>query len=93
MRIGLCGAPCGSPCGTRADRGWTGTVSIIGAGINATYTNLRRGCACLRQKGIGWFALSTSLFRATWLVERADLDEAVRQLHAAFIEQSSPRVP
>ena len=70
-----------------------GAVSIIGAGINATYANLRRGCACLRQKGIGWFALSTSSFRATWLVQRADLDEAVRQLHAAFIEQSSPRVP
>lgn len=70
-----------------------GAVSIIGAGINATYANLRRGCACLRQKGIGWFALSTSSFRATWLVQRANLDEAVRQLHATFIEQGSPRVP
>ena len=70
-----------------------GAVSIIGAGINATYANVRRGSACLRQKGIGWFALSTSSFRATWLVQRADLDEAVRQLHATFIEQGAPSVP
>jgi aspartate kinase len=70
-----------------------GAVSIIGAGINATYANVRRGSACLQQKGIGWFALSTSSFRATWLVQRADLDEAVRQLHATFIERGSPRVP
>jgi aspartate kinase len=70
-----------------------GAVSIIGAGINATYANVRRGSACLQRKGIGWFALSTSSFRATWLVQRADLDEAVRQLHATFIERGSPRVP
>ena len=70
-----------------------GAVSIVGAGINATYANVRRGSAALHQQGIRPSAVSTSSFRATWLVPRNHLDEAVRLLHAAFIEQTSPRVP
>ena len=70
-----------------------GAVSIVGAGINATYANVRRGSAALHQQGIRLSAVSTSSFRATWLVPRSDLDEAVRRLHAAFIERTSPRVP
>jgi aspartate kinase len=61
-----------------------GALSIVGAGINATYANVRRGSACLRENGIATFGLATSSFRATWLVERGQLDEAVRCLHAAF---------
>jgi aspartate kinase len=70
-----------------------GAVSIVGAGINATYSNVRRGSAALQQKRIRPSAVSTSSFRATWLVQRGDLEEAVRVLHSAFIEQRSPRVP
>jgi aspartate kinase len=70
-----------------------GAVSIIGAGINATYANVRRGSARLEEDGISWSALSTSSFRATWLVDREELDPAVRALHAAFIERSGPAVP
>ena len=70
-----------------------GAVSIVGAGINATYANVRRGSAALHQQGIRLSAVSTSSFRSTWLVPRNNLDEAVRLLHAAFIEQTSPRVP
>jgi aspartate kinase len=70
-----------------------GAVSIIGAGINATYRNVRRGSARLAEEGIRWSALSTSSFRTTWLVERQDIDAAVRILHATFIEQSPPAVP
>ena len=70
-----------------------GAVSIIGAGINATYANVRRGSARLEQDGITWSALSTSSFRTTWLVNREKLDAAVRTLHAAFIERSEPVVP
>ena len=70
-----------------------GAVSIIGAGINATYANVRRGSARLEEDGISWSALSTSSFRATWLVNREELDPAVRALHAAFIERSGPAVP
>jgi aspartate kinase len=68
-----------------------GALSIIGTGINATYDNVRRGAACLHANGIASFGLATSSFRATWLVQRADLDAAVRLLHAEFIEPSARR--
>jgi aspartate kinase len=64
-----------------------GALSVVGAGINATYENVRRGSRCLRDNQIATFGLATSSFRATWLVRRADLDNAVRVLHAVFIEQ------
>ena len=35
------------------------------------------------------FALATSSFRATWLIERSQLDRAVRLLHELFIERVS----
>jgi aspartate kinase len=70
-----------------------GAVSIIGAGINATYHNVRRGSARLTEEGIRWSALSTSSFRTTWLVGRQDMEAAVRILHATFIEQRPPAVP
>jgi aspartate kinase len=63
-----------------------GAVSIVGTGINATYQNVRRGVTCLQENGIQSFGLATSSFRATWLIERGQLDEAVRLLHALFIE-------
>jgi aspartate kinase len=69
-----------------------GALSIVGTGINATYANVRRGSQCLESHGITSHGLSTSSFRTTWLVERAGLDEAVRRLHAAFIEQNA-KVP
>ena len=70
-----------------------GALSVIGAGINATYVNVRRGSTCLNSHGIASHGLSTSSFRTTWLVERTVLDRAVRLLHAAFLEHSEPRVP
>ena len=65
-----------------------GAVSVVGAGINATYENVRRGSRCLHENRIATFGLATSSFRATWFVQRTDLDEAVRLLHGAFIERS-----
>jgi aspartate kinase len=70
-----------------------GALSVIGAGINATYGNVRRGSTCLNSQGIASHGLSTSSFRTTWLVERTVLDRAVRLLHAAFLEHSEPQVP
>jgi aspartate kinase len=70
-----------------------GALSVIGAGINATYANVRRGSECLGSRGIASHGVSTSSFRATWLVDRAVLDDAVRLLHESFIEQSQLRVP
>jgi aspartate kinase len=63
-----------------------GALSVVGAGINATYQNVRRGSRCLEEHGVSTFGLATSSFRATWLVQRADVDTAVRALHAEFIE-------
>jgi aspartate kinase len=63
-----------------------GAVSVVGTGINASYANVRRGAACLKDHGIAAHGLATSSFRATWLVQRTDLDQAVRVLHATFIE-------
>jgi aspartate kinase len=65
-----------------------GAVSVVGAGINATYDNVRRGSECLRDNRIATFGLATSSFRATWFVQRASIEEAVRLLHGAFIERA-----
>ena len=70
-----------------------GAVSVIGAGINATYKNLRRGHACLADSGITPEAVSTSSFRITWLVDRSRLDDAVRCLHSGLVSSESPPVP
>ena len=70
-----------------------GAVSVVGAGINARYTNLLRGTAALREARIAPQALSTSSFRITWIVPRADVDESVRALHAALVTADVPRLP
>ena len=70
-----------------------GAVSVVGAGINASYKNLRRGSACLNDGGIEPRGVSTSSFRITWLIERSRLDDAVRCLHGALVSRDSPPVP
>jgi aspartate kinase len=70
-----------------------GAVSVVGAGINASYTNVRRGAACLSELGISPAGTSTSSFRITWLVPRPRVDEVVRALHRTFLEQPPPAVP
>jgi aspartate kinase len=62
-----------------------GAVSVVGEGINANYVNVRRGTSCLKDHGIEPQGLATSSFRITWLVPRASLSDAVRELHTAFI--------
>ena len=62
-----------------------GAVSVIGAGINASFENLRRGSAALEAAGIAVHGMATSSFRITWMIPRARLDDAVRTLHALFI--------
>jgi len=70
-----------------------GAVSIIGAGINASHDKVRRGSQTLEQAGIRYYALATSSFRVTWLVDREKVEEAVRLLHDLFIEAKEPVVP
>jgi aspartate kinase len=62
-----------------------GAVSVVGAGINASFANLRRGQGALTATGIVPRAVATSSFRITWLLDRARVDDAVRALHAALI--------
>ncbi len=70
-----------------------GAVSTIGAGINATYANVRAGCDVLRDLAIEQSAMSTSSFRITWMIPRDRLDDAVRGLHRHFIESAAPLLP
>ena len=70
-----------------------GAVSAIGAGINATYANVRAGSAALRTAGVDPRAIATSSFRITWTVARDRLDDAVRALHGQFIDSAAPPVP
>jgi aspartate kinase len=70
-----------------------GALSVVGAGINASFGNVRRGSRALAAAGIPPRDVATSSFRITWTVPRSRLDEAVRVLHATFIEQPGPAVP
>ncbi len=70
-----------------------GAVSVIGAGINASYRNVRTGSAALAAAAIGVRGLSTSSFRITWLVPDASVNDAVRALHRTFLESSAQPVP
>ena len=70
-----------------------GAVSAIGAGINASYANARAGLAALRDAGVDARGMSTSSFRITWMVPGARVHDAVRALHARFIEAAAPLVP
>jgi len=64
-----------------------GAVSLIGAGINQTFANLRRTRTLLTDAGIHPTGWHTSSFRITALVPAGRVDEAVRLLHRAFIEE------
>jgi len=68
-------------------------LSAIGAGINATYDNVLAGSATLGSIGIAPAGIATSSFRITWLVPDERVKDAVRALHARYIEQQRPLVP
>jgi aspartate kinase len=70
-----------------------GAVSVVGAGINATYATLRKGASALSDAGVQPQGVSTSSFRITWLVPRSSVETAVRALHAALVPAQGPRVP
>lgn len=68
-------------------------VSVIGAGINATYANVRAGDNALGRAGIAPTGTATSSFRITWIVPRPRVADAVRLFHDRFIEAVSVPVP
>ena len=61
-------------------------VSVVGAGINATYANVLTGVATLASVGIRPAGTATSSFRITWMIPREKTDDAVRALHERFID-------
>ena len=67
-----------------------GAVSCIGAGINTTFSNLRRALGILVEDGVTVIATSTSSFRISFLVEDAAVKGAVRRLHDALVTEGVP---
>ena len=67
-----------------------GAVSAIGAGINASFHNLRRAFDVLTRQGATVLGVSTSSFRISLLVEEAKVPEAVRGLHAELVSEGEP---
>ena len=63
-----------------------GAISVVGAGINASFDNVRRGSAALIAGGAPIEGIATSSFRITWMIDRTRLDEAVRLLHCTFLQ-------
>jgi aspartate kinase len=63
-----------------------GAVSVVGAGINASFRNLRRGTDALATVNVAPQGIATSSFRITWTLDRTRLDDAVRVLHRTFLE-------
>ena len=68
-----------------------GAISVVGAGINASFDNVRRGSSALTDSGASIEGIATSSFRVTWMIDRARLDDAVRLLHSTFIESPRPQ--
>ena len=68
-------------------------VSVIGAGINATYANVRAGSDALAAVGAPPAGIATSSFRITWMIPRNRTEDAVRALHGRFIEAEQPLLP
>ncbi|MEO8258583.1 MAG: aspartate kinase [Acidobacteriota bacterium] len=62
-----------------------GAVSVIGAGINASFENVRRGAHALAAAGATPLGIATSSFRITWMIDRDRIEDAVRALHAEFL--------
>jgi aspartate kinase len=70
-----------------------GAVSVVGAGINATYANVLAGNAALGDAGIRSTGTATSSFRITWMIPREKTSDAVRALHGRFIDSREMLVP
>jgi aspartate kinase len=70
-----------------------GAISIVGAGINASFEHVRRGDRAFAEAGIATGSVATSSFRTTWMIDRARLEDAVRLLHRTFIEGAQAPVP
>jgi aspartate kinase len=69
--------------------GGVGAVSAIGAGVNASFANVRAAVRLLSDGGTSVLGVATSSFRISLLVEEADVKDAVRRLHRGLVEESA----
>src|SRR5512143_2630186 len=65
-----------------------GAVSAIGAGINASFQNVREAVRLVRESDAEVLGLATSSFRISLLVEEAKVPEAVRRLHRGLVGET-----
>ena len=79
IRAGLGGA-------IRIEEG-VGGVSAIGAGINASFHNLRRTLDVLAELAAPVLGVTTSAFRISVLTHTSCVQEVVRRLHAGLVEE------
>jgi aspartate kinase len=63
-----------------------GAVSAIGAGINATFRNVREAMRLVEPLGAPVLGVATSSFRISLLMDAAAVDEAARRLHEGLVE-------
>ena len=70
-----------------------GAISAIGAGINASFANVRRFVQTLAAMGVPLLGLSSSSFRISALVEERRVEDAVRRLHAELVAPAEPTAP
>jgi len=63
-----------------------GAVSAIGAGINASFHNVRKAIRLLDELETPVLGVATSSFRISLLIEEAKVPDAVRRLHRGLVE-------
>ncbi len=64
----------------------TGTVSLIGDGINQDYSNMRNMLDILIQNRVELIGVTTSSFRISAIIPSVQVKDTVRLLHKFFIE-------
>ncbi len=64
----------------------TGTVSLIGDGINQDYANMRNMLDMLSANNIELVGITTSSFRISVIIPSVQVRDTVRELHRFFIE-------
>jgi aspartate kinase len=63
-----------------------GAVSAIGAGINATFRNVREAVRLVEPLGTPILGVATSSFRVSLLMAAAAVNDAARRLHEGLVE-------
>jgi len=67
-----------------------GAVSAIGAGINASFRNVREAVRLVAPLGAPVLGIATSSFRISLLMEEAAVKDAARRLHEGLVEAPQP---